>query len=142
MSTVNKSKRVTLATDAALTGSAAVIGDPGTFDCRNNTTVSLVIDWTKGASATGLTVIVEGTQVKDVWTAAVEVPIALDTSGSITAGVGTATLGKMRYTLGTAGRYHLPVDCAGMHQLRVKALESGTPGGTLSVHASGVQEAM
>ena len=138
MSTVNKSKRVTLATDAALSGSAAVIGDP--FDCRNNTTVSLVLAWTKGASATGLTVRVEGTQVKGVWTEAAEVPVALDFSGALSAGLGTAPLGKMRYTLDTAGRYHLPVDCAGFHQLRVLASEQGTPGGTLTVYATGVQE--
>ena len=50
MSTTTKSKRVALGADVALSGSAAVIGDP--FDCRNNTTVSLVLAWTKGASAT------------------------------------------------------------------------------------------
>lgn len=141
MSTTSKSKRVALTAEAAaLTDSAAVIGLP--FDCRNNTTVSFVIDWTKGGSATGLVVIIEGTQVKGVWTDAVEVPIALDTSGSITAGVGTATLGKMRYTADTSGKYHLPVDSAGMHQLRVKAYETGTAGGTLAVYATGVAEVM
>ena len=139
MSTVSKSKRVTLASATALTGSSAVVGDP--FDCRNNTTVSFVLDWTKGGSATGLTVRVEGTMVKGDWDAAVEVPIALNFGGSLSAGVGEAPLGHMRFTLDTAGRYHLPVDCAGMHQLRVKAHESGTAGGTLTVYAAGVQEA-
>lgn len=135
---ITKSKAVTLASAVALTGSAAVVG--ATFDCRNNTTVSFRVTYTKGGSATGATLILEGTQVKDDWAAPVEVPVALDFSGTLSAGVATAPLGKMRYSLDTAGSYHLPVDSAGMHQLRVKALEGGTPGGTLTIVATGVQE--
>lgn len=137
---VTKSKAVALGS-ATLTGSAEVVGTPGTFDCRNNTTVSLRLSYTKGGSATLCRVIVEGTLVKDTWTDAFEVPIALDLSGALSAGAVDAPLGKMRYTLDTTGVYHLPVEVAGAHQIRVKALETGTPGGTLAVSAVGVQEA-
>lgn len=140
MSTTTKSKAVTLGS-ATLTGTAAVIGSPGTFDCRNNTTVSLRLAYTK-VSATLAKVIVEGTLVKDDWASAFEVPVALDLSGSLSAGVGEAPLGALRYTLNTTGVYHLPVEVGGAHQIRVKALETGTPGGTLAVAAVGVQEVM
>lgn len=139
MSTTTKSKAVALGS-ATLTGSAAVVGDPGTFDCRNNTTVSLRLTYTK-VSATLARVIVEGTLAKDDWTNPFEVPIALDLSGALSAGAVDAPLGKMRYTIDTTGVYHLPVEVAGAHQIRVKALETGTPGGTLAVSAVGVQEA-
>ncbi len=139
MSNISKSKAVTLASAVALTGSAAVIGNP--FDCRNNNEVSLNFAYTKGGSATLVTIIIEGTQTKDTWTNAVEVPISLDFSGALSAGLATAPLGKMRYTIDTTGSYHLPVNVAGMHQIRVKALEGGTPGGTLGIIATGVQGA-
>jgi hypothetical protein len=139
MSVVSKSKRVTIASAYSLTGSSAVAGDP--FDVRNNTAISLVLDWSKGGSATALLVRVEGTQIKGDWSASAEIPIALDLSGSISSGVGTAPVGALRYSLDTGGRYHLPVDVAGFHQIRVKAHETGTPGGTLTIHATGVQEA-
>lgn len=139
MSTTTKSKVVALGS-ATLTASAAVIGD--TFDCRNNTLVSLLLTYTKGGSATLARIIVEGTMVQGTWTDAFEVPIALDLSGSLSAGAVDAPLGKMRYTLDTSGVYHLPVEVGGAHQIRVRALETGTPGGTLAVAAVGVQEVM
>lgn len=134
---VSKSKSVSLGS-ATLTGSAAVVGNA--FDTRNNTVVSLRLAYTKGGSATLCRVIVEGTLVKDNWADAFEVPIALDLSGSLSAGAVDIPLGAMRYTLDTSATYHLPVDVAGAHQIRVKALETGTPGGTLAVAAVGVQE--
>jgi hypothetical protein len=132
---ITKSKAVTLGS-ATLTGSAAVVGD--VFDVRNNTTVSLRLSYTK-TTGTLMVVSVEGTLVKDVWTSAVKVPIALDTSGTISGAAITIPLAGASYSLDTTGVYHLPVDVAGMHQIRVKAHETGTPGGTLAVAASAVQ---
>lgn len=132
---ITKSKAVTLASATTLTGSAAVIGN--VFDVRNNVSISLALTYVK-TTGTLMVVSVEGTQVKDVWTSAVKVPIALDTSGSISAAAITIPLAAASYSLDTSGTYHLPVDVAGMHQIRIKAHETGTPGGTLAIVATGV----
>ena len=134
---ISKSKSVDLAAATVLTGSAAVIGEA--FDTRNNTSVSLRLTYTK-VSATALILSVEGTTAKGVWTSAFKVPIALDTSGTISGAAITIPLAAASYSLDTTGVYHLPVEVAGAHQIRVKAHETGTPGGTLAIAAVGVQE--
>ena len=138
----SKSKAVTLATAQTLTGSDAVVGDTsanGVFDVRNNREVSIFLDWAK-ASATALEILVEASPVStgDDW---YPHPIASDASASFSAGVVTQASGTLRYSITATGRHHLPVRLFGAHRIRVKAKETGTPGGTLTVKATAVQEA-
>lgn len=134
---ISKSKAVTIASAVTLTGSAAVVGD--TFDVRNNTTLSLGVTWSK-TTATALVLLVEGSMVKGSWSAPFPLALAVDTSATITSGVATASIGALRYTVDTGGSYHLRLDVGGMHQIRVKAHETGTPGGAITITATAVQE--
>lgn len=135
----SKTKAVTLATAQVLTGSDAVVGDPGVFDVRNNREASLYLDWTK-ASATALEVLVESSPVDsgDEW---YPHPIASDASATFSSGVVTQTSGTLRYSLTATGKHHLPVRLFGARRIRVKAKETGTAGGTLTAKVTAVQEA-
>lgn len=140
----SKTKAVTLAAAQTLTGTDAVMGDPaaanpGVFDVRNNREVSFYLEWAK-ASATALEVLVESSPVDsgDDW---YPHPLASDAGASFSSGVATQTIGTLRYSITATGRHHLPVRLFGAHRIRVKAKETGTVGGTLTVKASAVQEA-
>lgn len=135
----SKTKVVTLGSAVTLTGSDAVIGSPGTFDVRNNRELSLLVDWTKG-TATALELLVESSPVDsgDDW---YPHPLASDAGATFSSGVATQAVGTLRYSITATGRHHLPVRIFGAHRIRVKAKETGTVGGTLTVKASAVQEA-
>ena len=135
----SKTKAVTLATAQALSGSDAVVGEPGTFDTRNNRELSLFVDWTK-ASATALEILVESSPVDsgDEW---YPHPIASDASATFSSGVVTQTSGTLRYSLTATGKHHLPVRLFGARRIRVKAKETGTADGTLTAKVTAVQEA-
>lgn len=132
----SKSKAVTLASTVTLTGSAATIGDPGTFDVRNNGRASLVLTWAKHADETLLTVDVQGTVDDATWASA---PVVVDGGASISSGVAAAALGALKYTRDTTGSFHLPVELYGLRKIRVQAFSTsgGAGRGTLSVVAAG-----
>jgi hypothetical protein len=135
----SKTRAVTLATAQALTGSDAVVGSPGTFDTRNNRELSLYFDWTK-TSATALELLLESSPVDsgDEW---YPHPIASDASATFSSGVVTQTSGTLRYSFTAGGKHQLPVRLFGARRIRVKAKETGTPGGTLTAKVTAVQEA-
>jgi len=138
----SKSKAVTLATAQTLTGSDAVVGDTsanGVFDVRNNREVSIFLDWAK-ASATALEILVEASPVStgDDWYPLV---LGADAGASFSAGAVTQTSGTLRHSITVTGKHHLPARVFGAHRLRVKAKETGTPGGTLTLTVTAVQEA-
>lgn len=140
----SKTKVVTLAAAQTLTDTDAVMGDPaaanpGVFDVRNNRELSLLVDWTKG-TATALELLVESSPVDsgDDW---YPHPLASDAGATFSSGVATQAVGTLRYSITATGRHHLPVRIFGAHRIRVKAKETGTVGGTLTVKASAVQEA-
>ena len=139
---VSKSKAVVLSTAQTLTTSLAVIGSPGTFDVRNNESITFEFTYAKN-SDTGCVFVVEGsidpTAGSPVWLPAEP---AADVSGSLSGGVFTTPQGYRKRSFDTSGTYPVHVDCGAFHRLRVKALATagGTPDGTLAVRAAGVQE--
>jgi hypothetical protein len=139
---ISKTKAVALGTAQTLTAALAVIGSPGTFDVRNNGSVTLELTYNKGTD-TSCTLVVEGcldpTATSPVWLPAEP---AADVSGSLSGGVFTTPQGYRRRSFDTSGTYPVHVDCGAFHRLRVKALATagGTPDGTLAVRCAGVQE--
>jgi hypothetical protein len=135
----SKTKPVVLATAQALTGSDAVVGDPGVFDVRNNREVSLYLDWTK-ASATALELLVESSPVAsgDEW---YPHPLATDAGAAFASGVVTQAAGTQRFSVEATGKHHLPLRVYGAHRVRFKARETGTADGTLTAKITAVQEA-
>lgn len=139
---VSKSKAVVLSTAQTLTTSLAVIGSPGTFDVRNNESITVELTYAKGTD-TSCTLVVEGcldpTAGSPVWLPAEP---AADVSGSLSGGVFTTPQGYRKRSLDTSGTYPVHVDCGAFHRLRIRALATagGTPDGTLAVRAAGVQE--
>jgi len=139
---VSKSKAVVLSTAQTLTTSLAVIGSPGTFDVRNNESITIELTYAKGTD-TSCTLVVEGcldpTAGSPVWLPAEP---AADVSGSLSGGVFTTPQGYRRRSFDTSGTYPVHVDCGAFHRLRIRALATagGTPDGTLAVRAAGVQE--
>lgn len=129
----SKSKATTIATNVALTGSAATIGN--TFDVRNNRRASVIATWTKHANETLLTVDVQGTVDGTTWTT---LPVVVDGSATISSGVAAAALGALKYTRSVTGSFHLPLETFGCRTIRVQA-SSTTSGsrGTLSLIAAG-----
>jgi len=139
---ISKTKAVALGTAQTLTAALAVIGSPGTFDVRNNESVTLELTYNKGTD-TSCTLVVEGcldpTATSPVWLPAEP---AADVSGSLSGGVFTTPQGYRKRSFDTSGTYPVHVDCGAFHRLRVKALATagGTPDGTLAVRCAGVQE--
>lgn len=140
----SKTKAVVLAAAQTLTDTDAVMGDPaatnpGVFDVRNNREVSFYLDWSKG-SATALEVLAESSPVDsgDDW---YPHPIATDAGAAFASGVVTQTAGTQRFRVEATGRHHLPLRVYGAHRMRLKARETGTADGTLTVKATAVQEA-
>ena len=141
-----KSKRLLLASIQTLTGSDAVLSTgggaaSGVFDVRSNAEVTFEVAYTKGGSATALEVVVESALLASPaigdWTPH---EVVLDLSASITAGVATVTAGTQRRSYTTTGRYMIHLRTYGAHRMRIKAKETGTPGGTVTVYATGAQE--
>lgn len=131
----SKSKPVTIASAISLTGTIAVVGDPGTFDTRNNDRASLMVSWAKHADETLLTVEVQGSLDGTTWAS---VPVVVDASATITSGVAAAALGELRYTRSVTGAFHLPLDLHGVQKIRVRAKsDTGGSRGTITVVAVG-----
>lgn len=139
---VSKSKAVVLSAAQTLTASLVVIGSPGTFDVRNNESITLEVTYAKGTD-TSCTLVVEGSidpsAGSPVWLPAEP---AADVSGSLSGGVFTTPQGYRKRSFDTSGTYPVHVDCGAFHRLRIRALATagGTPDGTLAVRAAGVQE--
>ncbi len=127
-----KSARKVLAGAAALTGTLDPVGVA--LDAANFGRVSLELVWVKGGSATLLELVVEGDLGAGVWVPLEEI---YDAGATVTAGVATAASGYLKRTYDTAGSYGLTVDTGAFRRVRVKARETGTPGGTLTIAAAG-----
>lgn len=129
-----KTARTELASGVVLTGTLAVVGVVYET-ARICDRVTFTLTWSKGGSATLLEVVIEGDLGGGNWHAAEPV---YDAGASVSSGVASAASGYLKHTYDTGGTYPLHVEVGAFRSLRVKARETGTPGGTLSVAVGGV----
>lgn len=129
-----KTARSVLATAVTLTGTLAVVGDAYTT-ARICERVTLELVWSKGGSATLLEVVIEGDLGSENWAPAEPV---YDAGASVSSGVATAASGYLKHTYDLGGSYCLHIDAGAFRSIRVKARETGTPGGSLTIAAAGV----
>lgn len=114
-----------------LTGSLVASSE---LQCANDSFVTLALDYTKGGSATALTLVpeVSPTSSGDDWQPA---ETTLDGSATPSAGVVTLPAYETRYSLAQTCSRTLHVRVYGAARFRVRVLETGTPGGTCRVRA-------
>lgn len=128
---IEKEATTTLRASSALTGSL-VASD--TIDTQNASYVELFIAYAK-ASGTQCEIYVEGIpEGGSTWHT-----IAAQSAGTVSGGVVAVTLARPVYTLTESEACALAVPVFGWRKLRVRAKETGTADGTLSVVAVAVR---
>jgi len=134
-SMIYKAAPTVLASALTLTGS--LVASTTEVDTSLASYVTLFVDYTKGGSATLLELVVEEqVQGDTTWR-----QTSAQSSGTPSGGAVAVELVSTTYTVTATGSREITVPCYGASKLRVKVRETGTPGGTITVKASAVQEA-
>ena len=129
-----KTPRTVLATAQVLTGSFAVVGTA--YDTTYLSEVTFELVWGK-ASATGLELAVEGRlSSAGQW---IPAEPTYDAGAAIVDDVAEVATGFLLHQYTVEGALPaLVVPVGGFRELRIRARETGTPGGTLDAAAGGV----
>lgn len=114
---------------AALTGSLVASSE---VDVSADSYVDVDVDYTKGGSATLLELVPEvQIQGDTTWRG-----ISAQNAGSVSAGAVSVELVTLTYTVTATGVRRFSVPVFGASKFRVKARETGTPGGSATITAT------